>query len=460
MTATIIGGGIIGLSTAYYLQQEGWEVTILERGDGSEGCSFGNMGYLSPSHFAPLAQPGIISQGILWMFKQKSPFYVRPSMSWGLMDWGMKFARACNADHVERSAKPMTELLLLSRDLTAAWESSGEMSFEYAQKGCINYFQTAKYEKGELQNVRMGRELGLQIEMLDRAQCQALEPACPPDVRGGAWYKDDAMLYPNELMHQLSDLLQKRGAKIILNAEVTGIQKDKGKITAVQYQSTHHQSSHHQSTNHQSTHHQSTNHHSTHHQSTHHQSTNPPDLVVLAAGSWSQPLAKMAGEYLPMMPGKGYSMTVEVPHQPLRYPCILLEAKVAITPWAKRLRIGSTMEIGAMNDRILFPRVQGILEAVPRFFPGYADDPVFRELADFEKLKEKMREKVWFGYRPLSADGVPYIGFAKKTENLMIATGHAMLGLSMAAATGKLVAEMAGGTGTSIGVRAFDPKRY
>jgi D-amino-acid dehydrogenase len=181
---------------------------------------------------------------------------------------------------------------------------------------------------------------------------------------------------------------------------------------------------------------------------------------VLAAGSWSQPLAKMVGEYLPMMPGKGYSMTVEVPNQPLNYPCILLEAKVAITPWAKRLRIGSTMEIGAMNDKILFPRVQGILEAVPRFFPGYADDPAFRVLADFETLKAKMAEKIWFGYRPLSADGLPYIGFAKKTENLMIATGHAMLGLSMAAATGKLVSEMAGGKATSIEAGAFDPKRY
>ena len=435
MNATIIGGGIIGLSSAYYLQQEGWDLTILDRGDGTDGCSFGNMGYLSPSHFAPLAQPGVISQGILWMFKQKSPFYVRPALSGALLDWGLKFVRACNAGHLQRSAKPMADLLLLSRDLTAAWEKSGEMKFEYAQTGCINYFQTAKYEQGELENVRMGRELGLQIEVLDRAQCQALEPELPPDVRGGAWYRDDAMLYPNELMRQLAALLEKRGAKIIRNAEVIDIQKDKGKISTLKYQSTQPNSPH-------------------------QQTTLSPDLVVLAAGSWSQALAKMAGEYLPLMPGKGYSMTVEVPKQPLRHPCILLEAKVAITPWAKRLRIGSTMEIGAMDDRILFPRVQGILEAVPRFFPGYAQDPAFRELADLGKLKEKTQEKIWYGYRPLSADGLPYLGFAKKTENLMIATGHAMLGLSMAAATGKLVSEMAGGKPLSIPTAAFDPKRY
>ncbi|MFN0214725.1 MAG: NAD(P)/FAD-dependent oxidoreductase [Saprospiraceae bacterium] len=435
MTATIIGGGIIGLSTAYYLQQEGWDVTVFERSDGSDGCSFGNMGYLSPSHFVPLAQPGVISQGILWMFKQKSPFYVRPSMSWGLMDWGMKFARACNAQHVARSARPMAELLLLSRDLTAAWETSGEINVEYEQKGCINYFQTPKYEKSELETVRMGRELGLQIELLDRTQCQALEPELPPDVLGGAWYKDDAMLYPNELMRQLSALLEKRGVKIIYNAEVVDIQKDNGRVSAVRYRKLSEGL-------------------------TSSETLTTSDLVVLAAGSWSQPLAIMAGEYLPMMPGKGYSMTVDVPHQPLRYPCILLEAKVAITPWAKRLRIGSTMEIGAMNDRILFPRVQGILEAVPRYFPGYADDPTFCELSDFQKLKENMRENIWFGYRPLSADGVPYIGFAKKTENLIVATGHAMLGLSLAAGTGKLVAEMAGGKKTSIEAGAFGVGRY
>jgi len=432
MTATIIGGGIIGLSTAYYLQKEGWTVTVLERGDGTEGCSFGNMGYLSPSHFAPLAQPGVISQGILWMFKQKSPFYVRPALSMELLDWGLKFVRACNAGHLQRSAKPMAELLLLSRDLTAEWEKSGEMSFEYAQTGCINYFQTAKYEQAELENARQGSALGLDIEVLSRAECQALEPERLPDVRGGVWYKDDAVLYPNTLMQQLQTLLEKRGVRFVRNAEVIGFHKEKSRIRSLRYRlggaATMQEDS--------------------------------PDMVVLAAGAWSKPLAKLAGEYLPMMPGKGYSMTLDLPKQPLRHPCILLEAKVAITPWARRLRIGSTMEIGRMDDRVLFPRVQGILEAVPRFFPDYAQDPDFAELADFEQLKQKIREKIWYGYRPLSADGLPYIGFAKKTENLMVATGHAMLGLSMAAATGKLVSELAAGKSTSIGVGAFNPGRY
>jgi len=432
MKATIIGGGIIGLSAAFYLNEDGWDVTVLERGDLSDNCSFGNMGYLSPSHFVPLAAPGIISQGILWMFNQKSPFYVRPSLRWDLIDWGWKFMRASNQRHVERSARPLVDLLMLSKDLTAEWQKSGLMDFEYTAHGCLMYYQTAKKEKEEIENARIAADMGLKVEILDRQQVHALEPDLLPDVRGGVWFKDDAHLNPNYLMKKLPALLEKRGVKILRNAEVIGFQKESGKITSVKFKSPNHQSPFNQS----------------------------PDLVVLAAGSWSPQIAKMAGEHIPLMPGKGYSMTVDTPRQLLRYPCILLEAKVALTPWVTSLRIGSTMEIGPVNDRILFPRVQGILEAVPKFLPGYADDPAFRELADFERLKKNVREKVWFGFRPVSADGLPYIGFAKKTSNLFIATGHAMIGLSMGAGTGKLVAEMAGGKPTSVGVEAFDPKRY
>jgi D-amino-acid dehydrogenase len=433
MKACIIGGGIIGLSAALYLQEEGWDVTVLERDKLEDNCSFGNMGFLSPSHFPTLAQPGIISQGILWMFDQKSPFYVRPSLNPRLLNWGIKFMRACNAGHVARSARPMLDLLLLSKALTAAWKNSGDLQFEYAENGCVNYFQTEKYEKGELENVRMGRDMGLKIDLLSREEAHALEPELMPDVRGGAWYKDDAHLHPNTLMRQLPALLEKRGVKIMKNAAVVGVQKDQGVVTALRYNSP---------DNDQQT------------------LSISSDLVVLAAGSWSAELAKMAGEHLPLMPGKGYSMTIDVSRQALRHPCILLEAKVALTPWERQLRIGSTMEIGAVNDQILFPRVQGILEAVPKFLPGFTADPSFQELANLKTLQENLRKKVWYGFRPLSADGLPYIGFAKKTKNLMIATGHAMLGLSQAAATGKLVAELATGKQPSINTAAFDPGRY
>lgn len=426
MKACIIGGGIIGLSTAFYLHESGWEVTLLEKGDLTDNCSFGNMGYLSPSHFVPLAAPGMISKGLLWMFDVKSPFYVRPSLRWDLLDWGLKFMRHATAAHVARSAPPLRDLLLLSRDLTAGWQQSGLMSFAYEAKGCIMYYQTPHAEKEELENAKAATDLGMAVEILSREQAQALEPETRPNVRGGVWFKGDAHLDPNALMQQLTALLEKRGVRILRQTPVTEVVRAQGKIQAV--------------------------------------CSGPQrfeaDLFVLAAGSWSPALAKQMGEYLPLMPGKGYSMTVDNPTISLKIPCIFLEAKVAMTPWAKRLRIGSTMEIGPINDRILFPRVQGILEAVPKFMPGYLDDPVFRNLADPAQLRAQLREKVWFGFRPVSPDGMPYIGRAKHNHNLLMASGHAMLGLSMGAATGKLLAEMANGQPTSIAVGAFDPGRF
>jgi D-amino-acid dehydrogenase len=307
------------------------------------------------------------------------------------------------------------------------------MDFQYTEKGCINYFQTEKYEHAERENVRMGTDLGLNIAMISREEAQLLEPELRPNVRGGAWYKDDAHLHPNTLMLQLQLLLAKRGVKFLKRTKVVGFDKINGKISTLRVQKP---------------------------DISNETQEIAGDLVVLAAGAWSGTLAKMAGEYLPMMPGKGYSMTVDVAQQALRHPCILLEAKVAITPWEHRLRIGSTMEIGAINDQILYPRVRGILDAVPKFLPGYAQSPAFTTLSDEKSLKKELREKVWYGFRPLSADGLPYIGFAKHTSNLMMATGHAMLGLSMAAATGKLVAELATNKPTSIPVTVFNPKRY
>jgi D-amino-acid dehydrogenase len=440
MKACIIGGGIIGLSTAWYLRESGWDVTVLEKSDLSDNCSFGNMGYLSPSHIIPLAAPGMIEQGITWMFNAKSPFYVRPKPSWQLIDWGLKFMRSCTRAHVERSAKPLTELLLLSEQLFFEWQHSGALHMELEKKGCIMYFQTTKKEKEERYAAQLAEQHGLEVEMIDREKARQLEPDLQPDVAGGVWFKDDAHLYPNALMQQLPRVLEQRGVQILRHSEVRGFRRQNGRVDAVLYQNAQGQEQEIQA-----------------------------DTVVLAAGSWSPQLARLAGEYIPLMPGKGYSMTVENTEKQLNYPCILLEAKVALTPWQRRLRIGSTMEIGPINDRILPQRVKGILEAVPRFFPAYAEDRVFRGLSERVFSGDLQRENwqspgnnfnVWFGFRPVSADGMPYIGFAKKNQNLILATGHAMLGLSMGAGTGKLVAELANGQPTSIGMQAFDPRRF
>jgi D-amino-acid dehydrogenase len=187
------------------------------------------------------------------------------------------------------------------------------------------------------------------------------------------------------------------------------------------------------------------------------------DVVILAAGSWSPELAQLAGTHLPLMPGKGYSMDLTGTTCQLNYPCILVEAKVALTPWNNRLRIGSTMEIGAINNKILLKRAQGILEAVPRFLPTFQKDPAFKSLQQqisSAPSGDAVRDKVWFGFRPVSADGMPIVGFASSAENLIMATGHAMLGLSLGPGTGKLVAELACNESTTIPVNAFRVQRF
>ncbi len=430
MRAIVIGGGVIGLSAAYFLQEDGWEVVILEKGDLTNSCSFGNMGYLSPSHFIPLASPGVVEQGLLWLLRADSPFYVRPSLRWQLIDWGAKFVRACTRTHVERSVRPLVDLLLLSKEETKRWATSGLFDMEYTERGCVMYYNTSKGEQEELATARQAEALGLQATVLQREQARALEPDAQLDVRGGVLYHDDAHLYPNALMEQLPRLLESRGVRLRRRTEVVGLERRNGAIAAVRCRS---------------------------------DETSGPveerfaaDMVVLAAGAWSPQLARWSGEYLPLMPGKGYSVTIERPQRVLHHPCILKEARVALTPWKSRLRIGSTMEVGTMDDRVRLRRVQGILKAVQQYLPGLAEDPGIRTLSDPEVLQQR----TWFGYRPLSADGLPYIGFGRKNRNLILATGHAMLGVSLAAGTGRVVAELASGKPVTVPLDAFDPKRF
>ncbi len=430
MRVIVIGGGIIGLSAAHYLQEAGCEVVVLEKGDLTDNCSFGNMGYLSPSHFVPLASPGVLAQGVWWLLHAESPFYIRPSLDWQLIDWGLKFMRAATPAHAERSARPLADLLLLSKAETKRWAESGLLDMEYTEHGCVMWYNTPKGEKNEMETARRAEDLGLKVTVLNSEQAKALEPDAQIEVRGGILYHDDAHLYPNALMEQLPRVLERCGVRILRNSEAIGFERSNRVIVAVRYRPAG--------------------------ASNGAEERLSADLVVLAAGSWSPRLARLSGEYLPMMPGKGYSITVDNPQRKLNYPCIFKEAKVALTPWRQRLRIGSTMEIGQTDNRIRLRRVQGILRAVQEYMPGIATDPGVQAFKDVQTL----RQRTWFGYRPLSADGLPYIGFGRHNRNLIIATGHCMIGVSMAAGTGRLVAELATGKPTAIPVADFDPKRY
>jgi len=410
----VIGGGIIGLGSALYLQRAGHKVTVIDKDGFTDNCSYGNLGYVCPSHFIPLATPGIVWQGIKWMFNSRSPFYVQPSLNLSLVDWGLKFMRSATQKNVEAAAAPLKDIAVFSQDEYTAWQKIEGFDFAFEHKGILEIFKTEKVAHHAAATVKTGKKLGLEVDLLDAKGLQALEPQTKINALGAINFKCDAHLYPNKLMGSLKKYLPKQGVELI-HDDVTGFEKVNGKITKVLCG----------------------------------KNAYAADEIVIAAGSWSREMAGMLNTKIPLMPGRGYSFTLDNPAYKLNHPAILAEGRVAITPFenGNKMRYGGTMEVVGIKTPPRYHRVEGIINAVKTFLPEF-------------KLEMPARDKIWYGYRPTSADGLPYIGRIKKFSNVVVATGHAMLGLSLGAGTGKLVSELVDEKKTSIDLKAFEVERF
>ncbi|HEK21798.1 MULTISPECIES: NAD(P)/FAD-dependent oxidoreductase [unclassified Mucilaginibacter] len=409
----IIGGGIIGLSSAYYLQKAGHKVTLLDKGDLVDNCSSGNAGMIVPSHFIPLAAPGMIKQGIRWMFDSKSPFYVKPSLNPQLISWGLKFMKYANDKHVQNSAVPLRDLSLLSKKLYSTLGAETGIDFGLSDKGILMFYKTEQAAEEEAHLAHKAKELGLDMDVLTPEQCKALQPELNLDVLGAVHYRCDGHIYPNALIQGLIKYLQEHGVEIHWNQMVTRIEKSGKKITKVFTGD----------------------------------KEWTADQYVIAGGSWSPAVAKMVDIKAPLMPGKGYSFMVPEPQNRMTIPALLAEARVAITPMNGHLRYGGTMELDKINNRINMKRVEGIVESVPKYFPDlHPQVPAVKD--------------IWYGFRPASPDGLPYIGRSGKYDNLIVATGHGMMGLSLGPATGYLVNEVVSEKNTAINISAFSPDRF
>ncbi|HVW98294.1 MAG TPA: FAD-dependent oxidoreductase [Mucilaginibacter sp.] len=412
--AIIIGGGVIGLFSAYYLNKSGWEVEILDGGDLSDNCSYGNAGMVTPSHFVPLASPGMIEQGIRWMFDSKSPFYVKPSFNKDLIGWGLKFMKSATKKHVERSAGGLRDIAMYSSSLYHDFERDSAVEFDLEDKGILMLFKTHPVEEEEKHLIAHATNLGLDAQYLTPEQARKLQPDIELDILGAVHYRCDSHMSPNKLMKGLIALLEKTpGITIHRNTEVTGITHNDQQIISVRAGDKEFKG----------------------------------DVYLIAGGSWSPGIAKLAGLKIPLMPGKGYSFMVNDPVKKMTVPSILCEARVAITPMNGGIRFGGTMEIGKINKQVNMNRVQGIVESVPKYFPEF-------------KLAVPDQKDVWFGFRPCSPDGLPYIGASGKYSNLSVATGHAMIGLGLAPATGKIIADGFNGEKTAVDTGLFSPPRF
>jgi D-amino-acid dehydrogenase len=405
---SIVGGGIIGLCSAYYLSKEGYEVIVFDSSDLSDGCSHGNAGMIVPSHIIPLAQPGMIAQGIKWMFDSQSPFYVKPRLSKSLIQWGFQFYKYATPKHVNDSMPALRDLGLFSKELFKDLSKESD-SFFYEEKGLLMLFQSEKVADDMRHEGELAQKLGLQVDFLSKAETVQLEKGTRINVIGGVHYKSDAHLYPQKLIAFLKHELTKAKVTILKNTVVTDFVVDNGKVLEV--------------------------------------ITNKgnfyTDEVVLASGAWSPGIAKKLGTSISILPGKGYSFTLKNKAEKPSIPSILCEGKVAVTPMNNDIRFGGTMEITHTGDtRINQNRLQGIVNTVNSFYPDL----------NIEKPKE---EDTWYGFRPCTPSGMPIITRDKKIKNVVLATGHAMMGLSLAPATGKLVTEIISNQPLSVSTKMF-----
>ena len=413
----IVGGGIIGLATAYACAGKGHRVTLVERGGpGRDGCSFVNAGMVVPSHVVPLASPGMVALGLRWMWNPESPFWVRPRISADLLGWAWKFNAASTAAHVDRAAPVLRDLHLASRECYREWAARWREDFGLVERGMLMLCNTERGFEAEAHEAERARALGMRADVLAPAATAALEPALRMTVAGAVHYPMDCHLAPERLMTALAREVERAGVEVKLGTGVAGWRTANGRIAALRTDR-----------------------------------AEEPDLVadeyVVCAGFWSQDLVRDLGVKIPMQAGKGYSLTLADPPALPKVCAILSEARVAVTPMDGALRFAGTMELGGRAEGIDASRVRGIAKSVATYFPDIPPDRLIRVPARA-------------GLRPCSPDGLPYVGRVAAWDNLSVATGHAMMGMSLGPITGTLMAELLSGERPSCDIGALSPDRY
>lgn len=408
----VVGGGIVGLSTAYFLQKAGHQVTVLDKSDMNSGASYVNAGYLTPSHIISLASPGMITKGLKYMFNSSSPFYMKPRLDPDFMRWAWYFKKSATKAKVERAMPVICDVNLLSRELYEGIQASGDLGdFQIGNQGLMMVYQTEEARDHEMEVVKKAGEMGLVGKHLSKSDLKKIEPNVDFNAEGAILWECDRHTTPPQIMKKMVEHLTKSGVAMHKNEEVQDIKVTEGKIRTVV-------------TN---------------------KATYKADEVVFAAGSWTSGLSRKLNLKLPLQAGKGYRINMEEPTN-ITMPAILMEKKIAVTPMEGFTRFAGTMEFSGINHTIRKERVEAIARGVETYYNGL-------------KIPTEAKENAQCGLRPVSPDGLPYIGRTKNIDNLTIATGHAMMGWSLGPATGKLVTELISGDKPSMDISPFDPER-
>ena len=407
----ILGGGVIGVCAAYYLAQQGAQVTLIEKGEIAAGCSYGNAGWVVPSHSIPLATPDAVKNGLKWMFDPVSPFYIKPRLDLDLLRWLLKFAQAANRTQISKAIPILRDLNMASRYLFDGLSTQAGMSFDYHQQGILMLFRTVAGFEGGTHEVHELHAFDQRAYVLSQAQTRQMEPMVHPDVVGSVHFPDDAHLDPAIFVRQMAEQARLLGADVKTHITVTGLNIEAGKVIGVET------------------------------------SVGPirAEQLVVALGSWSPQLVQQLQINIPVQAGKGYSITVKRPQRCPGIPLGFAEARVVTSTLSHTLRLAGTMELSGIDLGINQARLQAILAAPKRYL---------QDLGPLEIIE------AWAGLRPCAPDGLPIIGRTKKHSNVILATGHAMMGLSLGPITGKLIAQIAGNSMPEIDISMLSPDRF
>ncbi|HEX6612627.1 MAG TPA: FAD-dependent oxidoreductase [Rhodanobacteraceae bacterium] len=407
----ILGGGVIGLSCALALRRAGASVRVLEQAAPGHGASHGNCGTLTPSHAIPLSVPGVRWNALRWMLKRDAPLYVNPRPDPERWRWLLGFARRCNARDARAAAIARCAILQRSHALLPQWLAEEGIDCDYAKRGTLYVHRDARAFDADRTDVEWLHELGLAAEVLDAEAVLAREPALKPGVVGGVLHPDDAQLRPDSLVAGLAHRMRERGGAIETDTRIEGFECSGAKINAVRTS----------------------------------RGTFAGERIVFALGAWSPRIARQLGMKLPMQPGKGYSITTSRPEPCPRTALVLREAGVCVTAWQTGFRLGSTMEFSGYDTTLNRTR----LEALRRGARNYLHTPFGDQL-----------QEEWWGWRPMCVDEMPLIGASSRWNNLVLATAHGMLGVSMSAATAELVAAQIAGARTMLDPAPYAPARF
>lgn len=405
----IIGGGVIGVCSAYYLAQKGVKVLLIEKGEVASGCSSGNGGLIVPSHAVPLASPGALGNGLRWLLDAEGPFYVKPRLDLDLVNWLIRFALASRNGPMMRAIPAMRDLLWASRGLYE--ELSQIASFGFESNGSLQVFSTESGLKGGVEEARLLEKFDIPIQVMNTSEVCNLESALFPGLVGGVYYPHDAHIDPFRFVTGLAERAEELGAEILTGTEVLEFETKDGKVISTK--------------------------------TTHGEFQ--PQKVVLSAGSWSPEIARELKLHIPIQAAKGYSLTFEKPAVSPKISLLFGEAHVVVNPLEDSLRVAGTLELAGMDLSINMRRVNAIQKAAEGYLPG---------------LDRARVIEIWRGLRPCTPDGLPILGRSDSFSNLFIAAGHAMLGMSLGPITGKLVSQLVNEEKTDVDLAPFSLNRF